>query len=272
MAFRTYNNNNQNGPSNTTYSSISFFNSESKVMASRFSVSYFNKIMKIQIARKIETPDNSNKYDENPPTFYLSNMKAYSLYKGLREMLDGRATYKNVCQDQKNQLLMISDGSEYGVHDYCIAILTKDESGQVSKVVYETKDHTYAANYDDQGNFETIPVPNHEIEAFAMTLYEYFKASSYAVAATVMEASMYKRQGQYDRIMQIAEKVGVPIQNSGNGYSGGGGNYRGSFLSGSDTGSSGNGSRNMGSNDMNPPKGFEPATFDSIAESLDDID
>jgi hypothetical protein len=269
MAFRNYNNNNQNGPSNTTYSGISFFNSESKVNQSRFSISYFNKIMKIQIANKIPTTDGSNKYDDNPATFYLSNMKAYALYRELRNMLDGKSKFHNICQDQKNQLLKISDGTEYGTSNFCVAILVKDEMGQVTETVYETKDHSFTANYDGKGNFETVPVRNQEIETIAMAFIEYYKASAYAIAASVMEAGMYKRQAQYDRINQIAEKVGVPMQGSGNGFYGGG-RSGGSFLDGANSG--GNGSRGMDPNSMNPPKGFEASNFDSLAESLDDLE
>lgn len=262
MAFKSYNNN-QSGPTNTTYSGISFFNSESNVMKSRFSIAYFNKIMKIQIARKIDTADGSNKYDENPATFYLSNMKAYALYVALRDMLDGKSAYHNICQDQKNQLFKISDGTEYGTKNYCISISTKDEDGSITEVVYECKDHTMSANYDGKGNYETVPVLNQEINAIAMAFNEYYKASSYAIAASVMEAGMYKRQGQYDLITRIAEKVGVPVNNGGNGYSGGG-RSGGSFFGN-------NGSRQLAPSDMNPPKGFEPSTFDNLAETLDDL-
>jgi uncharacterized membrane protein YgcG len=139
--------------------------------------------------------------------------------------------------------------------------------GQVTETVYETKDHSFTANYDGKGNFETVPVRNQEIETIAMAFIEYYKASAYAVAASVMEAGMYKRQAQYDRINQIAEKVGVPMQGSGNGFYGGG-RSGGSFLDGS----GGNGSRGMDPNSMNPPKGFEASNFDSLAESLDDLE
>ena len=81
-------------------------------------------------------------------------------------------------------------------------------------------------------------------------------ASTYAVAATVMEANMYKRNSLYELTKSIADKVGVSSNNGGGGY-----NNR-TFLSQ-------NNNRGNNSYDSNTiERGYDEATFDSIAASM----
>lgn len=260
---KTYNNNDR-GPVNTTYSNISFSNPESSINQSKLSISYFNKVMKVSIALRNNAGSNDGfaTYDmENAISVYVSNTKAYILYKMI-EKLKNDPDVHNVGIDLKNGLLKISDGSEYGTKNYCIAIMYTDDIGNVSEIVYETKMdvHTGIYNYD-QGQFSSVAIPDLELETFAMTLFEYYKASSYAIAATVMEANMYKREYHMDLVKQIAEKVGVSIRKGGNGYS-----NNSSFLD--RNANKGYNSNNGSKGVMSDNTGYEMTTFDSIADAM----
>jgi len=261
---KTYNNNDR-GPVNTTYSNITFSNPESSINQSRLSISYFNKVMKVSIALRNNAGSNDGfaTYDtENAISVYVSNTKAYILYKMI-ETLKNDPDVHNVGIDLKNGLLKISDGSEYGTKNYCIAIMYSDDVGNVSEIVYETKMDVHKGIYNyDQGQFSSQTFPELELETFGMVMYEYYKASSYAIAATVMEANMYKREYHMDLVKQIAEKVGVTVRKGGNnGYS-----NNSSFLdrNANKGGYSNNGSKGV----MSDNAGYEMTTFDSIADAM----
>ena len=209
MALKNYNNN-EKSINNVTFSSIVFSNSESNIAHSRFSVGYFNKVMRVGIA--LQNNKNSNNsyatYDtENQINVYVSYSKAYVLSKMIDKLKQDDSIH-NVCIELKNGLLKISDGSEYGVNTPCFSISYANESGEVTEVIYQTKNNLSGAyNYNEDG-YKTIDFPDVELDTFQMVLDEYYRASSYAIAATVMEASMYKRNYITDIIKGIADKVG----------------------------------------------------------------
>jgi hypothetical protein len=101
-----------------------------------------------------------------------------------------------------------------------------------------------------------------EIDIFENVLLQYYNAATYAIAATVMEASMYKHNAIRNTINAIAEKVGVEFNSNSNG---GGYNSKSQFLNGN-----GNQSSSSGSDGMNGgvPKEYEAATFDDIAHGM----
>ena len=98
-----------------------------------------------------------------------------------------------------------------------------------------------------------------EINTFMMTLDEYYKASSYAIAATVREANMYARDYEINLIKSIAEKCGVQM--------GSGNNNAAKFNNKTFLSNSGNNSNNVSSGSM-IPKEYESSTFDDIAASM----
>lgn len=255
MALRNYNNNDK-GPVVSTFSSISFSNPGSKLMASRFSISYLNKVMKVSIALRnnVGSNDGYATYDsDNQISVYLSNIKAELLRQMIINMKTD-PTMHNVCAESKNGLLKISDGTEYGVQNPCISISFADEAGNVTEVIYETKPHESAYNYND-GEFSTQTFRNIEIDTFVMALEEYYKASSYAIAASIAESGMYRREAQNTLIKAIAEKVGAKTQSGNKQYN------NKTFLSG--------GSKNSSSSSLNGvPEGYEVSSFDSIANNM----
>ena len=99
-----------------------------------------------------------------------------------------------------------------------------------------------------------------EIEVFENVLLQYYNAATYAIAATVMEASMYKHNALRNTINAIAEKVGVDFGNNGGGYS-----SKSQFLSGNNNQSSSSSNSGMSGG---VPKEYESATFDDIAHGM----
>lgn len=257
MALRNYNNNERN-ITNSTFSSIVFSNAESSIMQSKFSIGYFNKLMKISIALRNNAGSNDAyaTYDnDNQINVYVSYTKAYMLARMI-EKFQQDPNIHNVCIELKNGLLKVSDGSEYnGAGVPCISISYADESGNVNEVVYETKTNFTAAYNYSNGSYETENFTNMEIDTFKMALDEYYKAASYAVAASVMEANMYKRDYTVGLLKGIAGKVG---------YETGNGNNR---QYNSKTFLSNNNNRNASGNSM-VPKEYEATSFDDLANNM----
>ena len=262
MAFKSYNNNDKS-LSVTTYSNISFSNPESNLGQTKISISYFNKIMKISIASRNNNGSNNEfaTYDnDNAVSVYVSNIKARILYLLIQKLMNEPDTH-NVCLELKNGLIKVSDGSEYGSSSYCISISYAAEDGSVHEVVYETKKnfHTGAFNYSN-GSYENISYDDIELDTFMMTLDEYYRASSYAVAATVRESNMYAREYEVNLIKSIAEKCGVQVGSNNNNSNPAKFNNK-TFLSN-------NQNTNASSGNSIIPKEYESSTFDDIVSNM----
>lgn len=259
MAFKSYNNNDK-APTCTTYSGISFSNPESTVGQTKISIGYFNKVMKVSIAARNNNGSNNDyaTYDnDNAVTVYISNIKARILYLLIQKLIKDPNTH-NVCIELKNGLIKISDGSEYGSSSYCISISYASEDGSVHEIVYQTKSgfHTGAINYSN-GSYESQSFDDIELETFAMALDEYYKASSYAIAASVWEANNYRHEYEIGLIRSIAEKCGVQISNTSNPAK----FNNKTFLSNSNSVTNDNESSTI-------PKEYESSTFDDIISSM----
>lgn len=258
MSFKSYNNNDRQ-PTNTTYSPVSFSNPEA-LEGSRINVAYFNKLLQISIQKKNGTKGTYATYDtDNQVSIYVSITKAKMLYDLIQKMKSDESIH-NVCIETNKGLLMVSDGSDYGVNSPCISISTADEAGNVATAVYQTKAqyHKGAYNYSmDTKEYKDQYFDDLELEIFENVLIQYYNAGTYAVAATVMEANMYKHNAMRNVISAIAEKVGADT-GSGNGgcYS-----NKSQFLGG-------NGSNNNGNGMVGTSKEYEAASFDDIAHGM----
>ena len=262
MSFKNHNNNDRQ-PTNTTYSPVSFSNPEA-LDGSRLNISYFNKLLQVSIQKRNGTKNDYATYDtENSSDIYLSINKAKILYD-LIQMMKKDDTIHNVCVETNKGLLMVSDGSDYGVTVPCISISTSGESG-VETAVYVTKDHYHkgAFNFNmDNNEYTDQYFDKLEIDIFENVLLQYYNAATYAIAATVMEASMYKHNAIRNTINAIAEKVGVEFNSNSNG---GGYNSKSQFLNGNGNQSSSSGNDGMSGG---VPKEYEAATFDDIAHGM----
>lgn len=261
MAFKSYNNNDK-APTCTTYSGISFSNPESSIGQTKISISYFNKVMKIAIAARNNNGSNNDyaTYDNDAAvTVYVSNIKARILYLLIQQLKSDPDTH-NVCIELKNGLMKVSDGVEYGSPSPCISILSAGEDGSVYEIIYQTKAgfHTGASNYSND-TYHTITFDDIELDTFAMALDEYYKASSYAIAASVWEANMYRHEYELNLIKSIAEKCGGQI----------GSNNSNSAKFNNKTFLSNNGSSKPANNTGSMiPKEYETSTFDDIAAGM----
>ena len=266
MAYKPYNNNDKT-LTVSTFSAVGFSNPASEIAQSKLNISYFNKVMKISIALRNNAGSNdgyATYNNDNAPTVYISNTKAKILVD-LIDMLRNDPDVHNVCVESRTGMLKVSDGSEFGSTNPCISITYASEDGSTHEVVYETKAgfHTGAYNYQN-GTFESKSFDDIELDTFRMTLEQYYYASSYAIAATVKESEMYRREAEMSLIKAIAEKVGVPTGGNSGKY-----NNKSSFLGSNGGGSSAAGAMNppTGSNSM-IPKEYETSSFDDIANSM----
>ena len=269
MAFKNYNNNQQdNKPTINTYTPISFSNGESKIQPSRLSISYFNKLMVISIALRNNAGSNDNyaTYDnDNQISVYVSYMKAKILHDAIIALHNDPDKH-NVCVELKNGLLKVSDGIEYGSTAPCISISFADQDGHTNEVIYQTKSEGYMAayNYSD-GEFTSMNFDSIELDTLTMVLNEYYKAASYAIAASVRESNMYFTKFVSDNLKAIVEKIGA--QTGGGARS----NFNNkTFLSGGGSnGSNSQASASSYNGTMNGiPKGYEASSFEDIANSM----
>lgn len=239
---------NNNQPTITVYTPISFSNTESKINRSRLSISYFNRLMKLSIANAVgKGSDGYIKYDnDREVSVYISPTKAGIFARLLREYFLGKKN-DNVCIELKNGLLKV-----FRIKDaYAISISSANDKGDVTETIYECKPQIGAYNYKNNEYSEAV-FADFEIEYLTMVFEEYYKASSYAIAASVHEAALYRNESKYNLLRAIADKVGASTGSRSNST------YNSkSFLSGGNKSSS-----------ESTPKEYEAASFDDIANSL----
>lgn len=217
---KTYNNNDKQ-ITNMTYSNMSFANSESRIAKTKLNISFFNALLKIGIALQ-NNANTNNEYatydNEHQIAVYLSWNKAKILHDMIIKIKDPNSDVKNVCIETKGGLLMVSDGTKYGTTNPCVSILYNHGNGD-EEVIYETKsNYKVAYNFENEQQYEESIFDNMELDALQTVLIEYYKASTSAVAASVMHANMYKNNYTNNMIAAIADKVGANTGSSKGGY------------------------------------------------------
>ena len=258
MSFTRNYNNNDNQPITKVYSPI-FFASDFNGGTS-LSISYFNRLMKITI-----TPKRGEAYDKDHALeIYLSYNRAKILYDLINKLKADPETH-NVCVETNKGLLLVSDGAEFNHNAPCIVIMVNNGTDvSTTTLVYGTRPdfHKGAYNYD-KGQYVEYIDPMFELDMFQNALFNYYNASTYALAASVAESQSYKYQALRDRVYGIAEKVGVVPQYSSNGG--------GTFLGGNagiSTDNSQQSQQNQSTDLQGAAKGYETSTFDDIANSM----
>lgn len=266
----TYNSNREQ-LTTTTYTPTSFSNPNSSVFPSKLTINYFNRIMKLSILPKKEQAESEAyaSYDRDKSVdAYLSATQAKMLHDLILYMKNTENVH-NVCIEVKAGLLTVSDGSDLGVSAPCITIRSADEAGNIKTVTYEMKTTTHkgAYNYNaDDNSYSDYMFKDIELDMLLIVLNEYVKASSYAIAASVMEAGAWNRDRVQKTIAAIADKVGAQNHLSGGGSNK---NYNSkTFLSGGSGGGM-EASMNPPTTGNSPiPREYEASTFDDIANAM----
>lgn len=276
-------NNNQGGsrPISQTFTPISFPNATSKIMGSKLAISYFNQLLKISISKAVNNGGDNISFDyKNSKDVYLSYAKAKILRDLItKKLLTGEVD--NVAIETNKGLIKVSNGKEYKSDTPVIAIIAvSNNNAAAEEYIYQTKSSAYggAYNYKSPGKYTSYMDDMFEINTFVMVLEQYYYASSYAVAASVMEANMYKHEGSKQLLRAIASKVGASTGYSRGGNNGGKFQSKSNFLS---SGSEeyvedGSGEQmdleqfNSNINDSIIPKEYETSTFDEIARGMED--
>ena len=265
MAYGNYNN---DKPNVNVYSSIMFSNPDSPIAQTRFSISYFNRLMCISIAQK--NPTMSAAYptynNDSAAKVYLSYSHAKMLHDSAVEMFKENSKEKsNVCVETRNGIIKISNGVEFGSPTPCISIISLGSGGTNQEYIYQTKDNfECTCNYFDN-KFDKKKFPLMEIDTFIMALEEYYKASSYAIVASITESNAFKEKAKNDLLRSIADKVGVNM----NSYSSYGNNRGYSNRSYFNNNTNNNTSSPMDNNTpMSIPDQYSSQSFDDLVSSM----
>ena len=225
MALGSTYNNNQGGnrsttPEITVYSNYRMNNAESKIDPTCMTFRYWKSNLCIGIFPRKNTGNDEISFDmDNGITIYLSHTKARILKNEIEMFLKDPVTYNSVGVPSGQAAISISNGSEYGKDNPVITIRKVSETGEVlASFAYEFKTnfHYSIRNYDGK-NFDSVyeDYKNIEIEQLITVLDEYIKASTNAIAFTVMDQRKYSFARLDSKIEAIANSLGVDIAKSG---------------------------------------------------------
>ena len=267
MAFGTVYNNNQgnkanNDPGVTVYSNYRMNNAESTIDPSCITFRFWKSSLCVSIYPKKQTGNDEVSFDmDNGITIYLSHVKARILKNEIEKFLSDPVTYGSVGVPSGQAIITISNGAEFGKNVPVICIRKVSEDGTVAaSFAYECKTDYYSSirNYNDsKKTFDQVfeDYKNIELEQFITVLDEYVKASTNAVAFSLMDQRRFSYDRMDRKIDSIAAALGVDTAKS---YANGGGQKKSSFFNQSNS--------NGGSTGTNYSSGvsYGTATIDDL--------
>lgn len=242
----TYNNNqnvNRNEPNVTVYSNYRMNNAESQIDATCLTTKFWKQSLCLGIYPRKNTGNDEVAFDmDNGLVIYLSHTKARILKHELELFLQDPVNYNGVGVPSGQCAVTISNGVEYGKNTPVLTIRKlNSETGEVlSSFAYEFKRNYYYSirNYDGKDfTMSYDDYNNLEIEQLITLLDEYSKASTNAVAFSVMDQQKFNNNKMNNTMNAIAEKLGVEMNT--NNYSqrrNGGGNYFNNHANNSNSG------------------------------------
>lgn len=223
----TYNNNQNNSktPAVSVYSNYRMNNAESKIDATCITFRYWSNTLCISIFPRKNTGNDEIAFDmDNGITIYLSHTKARIFKHELEMFLRDPVTYNSVGVPSGQSVITISNGIEYGKDNPVITIRKINETGDViASFAYEIKRnyHFSIRNYNDrEKRYDTCydDYQNIEIEQLITLLDEYVKASTNAVAFSVVDQQQrYSLNRMENKIDAIASELGVEVNRNGSG-------------------------------------------------------
>lgn len=221
----TYNNNQNanrnNGPDVSVYSNYRMNNAESQIDATCLASRFWKGNLCLSIYPRKNTGNDEVSFDmDNGITIYLSHTKARILKNELERFLQDPITYNGAGVPSGQAAITISNGVEYGKNTPVLTIRRVSENGDVvASFAYEFKSNYYYSirNYDGK-NFDSIydDYRTIEIEQLITLLDEYIKASTNAIAFTVMDQRKYSVTRIEGKLDAIAQSMGVEMPKGGN--------------------------------------------------------
>lgn len=205
-----------------------FYNAYSAVDPSTLQITYLFGMMQVKIAplAKTATPE-APKYDyENQGKIFINHMDALKLSYEIGKFLADNTMYNNVgIVNNGGSLISISNGIEFGVTSPCLIIRKIGDDGEiVYTYVYEFNANSYAIrNFDEETKeYDKYFYGLVELEMFKITLDEYVKAMTAAMAYSINDTNRYDIARADARISAIHEKLGIEKPSNNRGGNGGG--------------------------------------------------
>ena len=218
----TYNNNqnNRNTPDLSVYSNYRMNNAESTIDQTCLTFRYWKSNLCISIYPRKNTGNDEVQFDmDNGITIYLSHTNARILENELKNFLKDPVTYNGSGVPSGAAAITISNGAEYGKNTPVLTIRKVNETGAVvASFAYEFKtNYHYGIRNYDGNNFSSAYEDYNDIEIRQMItlLEEYVKASTNAIAFSVMDQRKYSATRVESKIDAIAASLGVDLPKGG---------------------------------------------------------
>ena len=221
----TYDNNKRNADvfNPTIYSQYKFNNAEGEVDKTCISFHYWNSMLKISISPKKDVPSSDGQpvFDyENGISIYLNHTKARILAEEVKHFIADPVTYDNCGVSSGQGLITISRGTEFHSSSPLIIIRKVENDGSVlSSFAYQTKTdfHFSIRGYSEDGSFVKVSDEYNNLELLQLVtvLEEFYKASTCAVAFTVMDQLKWEHNRQREWRNSVSAKLGLDTPGGG---------------------------------------------------------
>lgn len=224
----TYNNNktfnrNKYNDNFSVYSPYRMNNPSSKTDATCITFRFWRNNLCVGIFPRKNTGNDEISFDmDNGITIYLSHTKARILKNEIELFMKDPDNYSGSGVYSGESVITISNGIEYG-KDNPLIIIRKVRNGNLEDVsasfAYEFhRDFHYSIrNYEGKTYNEVYDEYNNiEIEQFITLLDEFCKASTAAIAFSVMDQHKYSTSRIENKIDTIANGLGIEIKGNTN--------------------------------------------------------
>ena len=216
--------NQQKKVSPSTYSYYKMSNINSKIEPSTVTISYWNGMLKISIAPRKSTQDDTVAFDyDNAISIHLSVQKAIifknEIAKFMEDYRSGEGKYFNCGVATPKGCIYISNGNEFAPPANALFLTIKllDGNDVKSTMIYEFNKnyHFSIRNYSEsEKDYDRITEDYDylEIDQLIDLLSSYIEAATCATAYTVVDSIHHITDRLTDNVVAIGEKLGVAMK------------------------------------------------------------
>jgi len=223
MALGEQYNNNKKFVEPVVHSRYAFSNPNSKVDQTRIGFDFWAGLLKVTVSpKKGENSEGFSTWDyENNISIYLPHTKAEMFKEELIKFLNNKNEYNNSGVGAGAGLISISNGKEYGIDCPVITIRNINEQGAVqASFAYQINQQYYFAiknfNEKEPSKYEKEYYDNLEIEQIIKLLDSYVKATSGAIAYSVIENNRFNNSRINTKLDLTCEKLGIEFKKGSN--------------------------------------------------------
>lgn len=214
-----YNNNKEDYRPNT-YSPLKFTNITSNVAQSQVSFSFWKGMLKLEIAMRKKTADDSVSFDHKAAsTFYFSPFTAKIASNQITLFKKGELNSVEVRSLTSPTVIRITKPEVFKAEGPCMVIDDVQSKSDVTMGNLYVFNNSYygLSNFKEEDfSFDKIPYEELELDLLKIMFDEFVKSSTYAMAHTVIDNNRFNHAALNNKLVALAKAAGIEYKGKNN--------------------------------------------------------